>query len=253
MINDEIEELLGAYALHATEPDERDEIDAHLANCPRCREEVQAHYEMAAMIGTSAMEAPPGLWEKIAGSLADARPRVEHPAPSLPSNVVPMIAARPRVPWRNALVSSVAAVAAAVLIFLGVQVSQLHSQVRTLQHLKVASSLTEVAINPHRTVQLTSPTHAVVAEVIVAPDGQAYWVKSSLGDLPSSRTYQLWGLADGQVVSLGLVGPNPHNYDGFKLASDTTRVMVTTEPEGGTAKPTLPVVAQGAVPSSSLT
>ena len=49
----DIELLLGAYALHATEPGESLEIEAHLAECPRCRAEVAAHLEMAALLGES--------------------------------------------------------------------------------------------------------------------------------------------------------------------------------------------------------
>ena len=71
MMHGEIEELLGAYALHATEPEEDREIEAHLADCPRCRAEVQAHLEVAAMLGSSASEVPAGLWEKIAASVGE--------------------------------------------------------------------------------------------------------------------------------------------------------------------------------------
>ena len=40
----EFRELLGGYVLDALEPDERDAVRAHLADCPRCRRE---HAELA--------------------------------------------------------------------------------------------------------------------------------------------------------------------------------------------------------------
>ena len=73
-------------------------------------------------------------------------------------------------------------------------------------------------------------------------------LESSLRELPSSKTYQLWGLARGNIVSLGLVGPDPHSVAPFRIEAGITTVMVTAEPSGGTPKPTLPVVAQGTVP-----
>ena len=89
MMHEQIEELLGAYALDATEPGERREIEAHLAGCPRCRAEVSAHQDMAALLWSAGTEAPVGIWEKIAISIAEDRPRpsTSPPAPALPPNV----------------------------------------------------------------------------------------------------------------------------------------------------------------------
>ncbi|MGH2872076.1 MAG: zf-HC2 domain-containing protein, partial [Solirubrobacteraceae bacterium] len=47
----EIEELLGAYALDAVDPDERAAVDSHLAECLRCRAEVDRHRQIAAGLG----------------------------------------------------------------------------------------------------------------------------------------------------------------------------------------------------------
>ena len=60
MIHDKVEELLGAYALHTTEPNERRDIAVHLAECSRCRAEVSSHDEMVAMLASPAPEAPLG-------------------------------------------------------------------------------------------------------------------------------------------------------------------------------------------------
>ena len=41
--HEDFQDLLGAYALDAVDPTERDEIERHLATCPRCRAEVAEH------------------------------------------------------------------------------------------------------------------------------------------------------------------------------------------------------------------
>lgn len=261
MRHEEIEELLGVYALDATGADERAQIEAHLAECPQCRSEVAAHQEMAALLGGAGTEAPPGLWEKIAGSIAEGTaPRSERPAPELPANVVGLGGrrARPLARRRQAAWSAVVAVAAAIVALLGLEVAQLHSEVRSLNGQLAVNGLrgAEVAANagPHQTVSLALADRRPAATVIITPSGGSYWEWSSLHNLPSSETYQLWGLVRGKPVSLGLVGNKPdRTIDYFVLQPDATELMVTAEPEGGTPGPTTAVLAQGAVPRSALT
>jgi anti-sigma-K factor RskA len=257
MMHGEIEELLGAYALHATEPEEDREIEAHLADCPRCRAEVQAHLEVAAMLGSSASEVPAGLWEKIAASVG------EIPLPGAPDKLsvvhplgaVPVMRQRGSRRWQVTVWGAVAAVAAAVIAVLGAQVSHLDQQVQTprtaVGQYGLSGAAAQVALGPHRTIVLTADK-ADVAKVVVGPSGTAFWVQSSLRELPSSKTYQLWGLARGNIVSLGLIGPDPRSVAPFRIEATITTVMVTAEPSGGTAKPTLPVLAQGDVPAATV-
>ena len=144
--------------------------------------------------------------------------------------------------------------AAAVIAVLGVEVAHLDQQVGSLKtavgQYGLSGAASQVALGPHRTIVLTADK-APVAKVVVAPSGAAFWVSSSLRQLPSSETYQLWGLARGNIVSLGLVGPDPHSVAAFRIEATITAVMVTAEPSGGTAKPTLPVLAEGNVPATT--
>lgn len=247
MIHDQIEELLGAYALDATDPEERQLIEAHLAECPRCRAEVQAHQEVAASLASSSSEVPSGLWEKIAVSIAADGPQEAPPSPVLGGNVVRLPVKAP-VRGRS-LGWGVAAVAAAAVAFLGVTVAHLDNRVNDLQNNMSKSSLADWLLQPHETVTLDSASRSPVAYVVLARSGQAVWYQSSLGYLPADMTYQMWGLSHGQVVSLALMGTNPHQLAPFDLGSATTKIMVTAEPAGGTAKPTTPVVAAGTIPS----
>lgn len=260
MTHDDAEELLGAYALHATSSEEREAVEVHLAECPRCRAEVEAHYEMAAMFGNTGDEAPPGLWEKIASSIAQVPPAgSEQPSPVLPGTgavassaaVVP-IGVRPSPRTRNGFFTSVAAVAAAAVIVLGVEVAHLDNQVNGLRSETAINGLTSYLLEPHSTVTLVSANRTPVAHVVITRDGEALWYWSDLHSLPASETYQMWGLTKGQVVSLALMGPDPQQPVAFNLASTTTKIMVTAEPAGGTPQPTHGVLALGVVPTNAV-
>ena len=70
MEHEAIEELLGAYALNAVEPDEAVLIGAHIAHCSECRAEFEQHLEVAALLPASASFAPSSVWDTISGEIA---------------------------------------------------------------------------------------------------------------------------------------------------------------------------------------
>ncbi|MDA8148714.1 MAG: anti-sigma factor [Actinomycetota bacterium] len=87
LTHEEIQELLGVYALDALDPDEADIVRVHLLSCPRCAAEVAAHHEVSGMLANSGGGAPEALWEGIAGRLASGpapwerlASRLDHPA-----------------------------------------------------------------------------------------------------------------------------------------------------------------------------
>lgn len=295
MTHEELQDLLGAYALDALDPEEMAEVEEHLEECPRCRSEVEAYRNTASLLATPGGEAPAGVWDRIAAELTlgdaapddlpppprvvprsnamrradvvypsdmahpwDAPPPSEEVRPSdeappgndaaPPSNVVPFRRRR-----RVALpaVASLAAASAVAAIVLGVSASNLNHRVNDLSSALHASGLqqaaaTAVLSSDHRNVQLTSATSHESAQVVILPDGDAYLVRSDLPALDSLRTYQLWGLAGGKAVSLGLLGSNPQ-VAAFRVERGVSRLMVTAEPRGGVPQPTTPVLVQGNV------
>jgi hypothetical protein len=74
MSGDEYDELLGVYALHSTGRRERDAVQAHLGECPRCRAEVKLHHETAALLGGGGSQAPPALWGRIVRAMSEHPP-----------------------------------------------------------------------------------------------------------------------------------------------------------------------------------
>ncbi len=92
--HDEVAELLGAYALHAVDPAERAQVEAHLEVCPRCRAELRDHEAVAGLLGNCGGDAPDGLWDRIAGTLEETAPPMRLDLPAGQGAVVPLAARR---------------------------------------------------------------------------------------------------------------------------------------------------------------
>lgn len=65
----DLQELLGAYALDAVDPDEAAELEEHLRSCPQCQAELAEHRSVASLLANTGGPAPAALWDRIAGSL----------------------------------------------------------------------------------------------------------------------------------------------------------------------------------------
>ncbi|MCU1488073.1 MAG: hypothetical protein JWN67_4819 [Actinomycetia bacterium] len=234
MTHDEISELLGAYALDAVDPDERDEVEEHLLSCARCRAEVADHREVAALLAHSGSDAPPDLWDRIAGSLEAAPPRLDlAPVGDLDE------ARRRRRPSR---IGAAVAVAAALLIaFLGVQVRDQGQRIDELQT-ALANPMQpafEAALGTTSSKRFTlaSNEQKVVLQGVIAPDGTAYLDLRALPALGAGRTYQLWGAAGDELVSLGVLGEHPKvvsfpvdggGYTAFAVTDEAAPGVVTS-------------------------
>lgn len=263
MSHSEIETLLGAYALDAVDPSEARLVEEHLLECPRCRAEVAAHREVAALLGNVGGETPGHLWERIAGEI-EAEDATDREGPGLPLPLlsvlrgdsagpppaVPAPVSVPRRSWRRAplAIASLAAALAVVVGLLSAKVVDLNHQVSGVQAALLRNGVAQEAYAArtvaHGTVQLTSVTAGGPhARILVLPDGEGYWV-GRLARLASNRTYQLWALVGHRLVSVGILGPAP-DYAAVHVEPDMKVFMVTAEPEGGTVQPTGPVLARG--------
>jgi anti-sigma-K factor RskA len=238
--HEQIEEMLGAYALDALDPHERREIEDHLASCPRCRAELSAHCEVTALLGSPVGEfpatAPEEVWDRIASSLHDEPP------------ALPPLARRGS--RRNlALFVPLGVVAAGLILvvaLLAAKVGDLSQQVSSLRH---QAGVTSVLLDPaHRTVELTSAAHPRWrATVVISANGEGYLINPSMPPLDISQTFQLWALSRGKVVSLGVLGSHPGGAP-VRVQPTMTVLMINAEPLGGTPVPTTPVLVQGNLP-----
>ncbi len=241
MDHDEVQQLLGAYALDAVDPDEAEAVRDHLSSCPRCRDELATYRLAAAALGPAGGDAPPGVWDRIAGRLTDSPP---------PLRLVRPPAAR-RSRWASWGARVGAAAAAAAIAFLGWDVSHLDARLGRLQaavsRSGVAQAAGAAALAPgSRRVELRSSTSRLQAVVVIRPNGQGFLVSTTLPPLPPGRTYQLWGLSGTRLVSLGLLGRAPAP-SAFRVGGGTRALMITAEPAGGVSAPDTPVLVRGAL------
>ena len=230
----EIEQLIGAYALDAVDPDEREAVEAHLAVCPRCRAELAEHLEAASYLAHTGAPAPEGLWRRIAATLEEEPPAMRLEVVGEPGR------GRPR---RRRVVLAAAAVAAIVFAVMGVLIVRQEGRLDDLHHQVAEDSLTRAAMRAladpaSRKMTLASPTGAgVTASAVITPSGAGYLMPSDLPKLPRGRTYQLWGVMPGHVVSLGLLGPDPQ-LSAFPAHGGVEGLAITDEVSGGVSQPT---------------
>lgn len=236
----EIEELLGAYALDAVDPDEADAVELHLRECPRCRDEVAAHRQTAALLAHTGADAPAGVWDRIAGSLVETPPEAARQLPwAVPQK------RRRRLPVVQLMAGAMAA-AAVVVALLGFTVAR---QNKRLDRLSLTQAATAALVNPsaHK-VRLASANGAATVDAVVLPDGRGYIVRDSLPALSGDRTYQLWGINGTTApVSLGVLGRNPDVIE-FR-ADHLPQTMAITAEKGphGVSSPQHPPVVTGVI------
>jgi anti-sigma factor RsiW len=89
------------------------------------------------------------------------------------------------------------------------------------------------------------------AKVLFNPATHKVYVDvKSLPALPAGKQYQLWALDDGKPVDAGMLAANTAAGTDLQLMKDIRNAQafaVTIEPVGGSASPTMPIQAMGAV------
>ncbi len=235
--HDEVQELLGVYALDALDGDELAEIELHLAECPRCRAEVEEYREAAAQLAFTGMEAPAGVWQKIQAALEEAPPEIAL------ARVVPFRPSR----WQSLGARLVATAAVVIsLIALGVAVTRSGDSAPSSVDAEIASAALDPAA---RQVHLVS-SEGRSADVILLPsEGKAFLAKHSLPKLAADETYQLWGQQNGTKVSLGVLGSDPGHMV-LPLGSSYEALAITAEKKPGVVASDNPAVVAGLVPTS---
>lgn len=238
----EIQELLGAFALDAVDAHEASAIEDHLRECPRCRAEVASHRETAALLVDFHVEPSSALWDRVAASLDEAAP------PPLDLSRLASIAPRSRPAAVRLL-----AVAAAVAVVLGLGGVTLQQQ-REVDELQTALARQELAVTASsafdepeaRTATLRAGDGSLALRAVVLPDGSGYLVAERLPRLDPQRTYQLWGIVEGEPVSARVLGAAP-TVVRFTLPVGATALAISEERAGGATEPTLPALLTGLV------
>ena len=237
----DVQESLGVYALNAVDKDERELIERHLGVCAECSAEVAEHREVAAMLSATENSAPLGAWTGIAEQLT-WRDRAAKTA----SNVVPL-----KRRWlRPVAVAAALVVLGAAAIVQSVRLNGVQDDLRTEQETVAALSdelaspqLSRVASSAlgdpaSQLVSLGSQETSANAIIVLMPDGTGYLTQHTLEPLPADRTYQLWAIVDGQVISAGVLGSDPgvvpfhidvEGFEGFAITEEVVGGVVASE------------------------
>jgi anti-sigma-K factor RskA len=228
MEHDAYNELTAGYALDALDDDETRAYEEHLAGCTICQDNLAALSGTMVQLAFAAppVDPPPALRERI---LAAARAERQSPAPAAPpvpavpeTNVVPF---RPRrwEPSTRTSIAAVVAIAACLVIGLGIWNVSLSNQ---LDNARSASAPTTV------------PIEGADGSVVVAGNNGVL-VVSNLEEAPVGKTYEAW-VIDGETARpAGTFGGG--GTVAVKLEHPVRNgsvVAVTVEREGGSEQPT---------------
>lgn len=223
-----IQNLLGAYAVDAVDPDEAAEIEAHLEECARCAAEVSEHRETLALLAPTGSSLRPRPFQELGVDL------------SVPS-ITQLPQARRSVPaWTLAV--------AAVLIFMmaavaTVQTRRVDDVSGQLAQASIQSAAEQALADPAaRRVTLRTENGVAYADAAILDDGRGYLVPRALPELPADQTYQLWALKGAEKTSLIVAGSHPTAV-AFRTSPEIDGLALTQEVAGGAPQPTKNPVA----------
>lgn len=243
-----IRELLGAYVLDAVSADETSLVDAHIRGCEECRGEVDALRDVVGQLGGGEEAPPEDVWDRIS----------ERISTNPPSDLATLREARRPLRDRRLVRLSVAALVVVVaglasLAYLAVhQTNQLDRANRQLVALSASPSIRRAADyaaaqpDSHQ-ISLKSQAGTTRFEVVITSDDTAFVIPQGPGaTLADNRTYQLWGVVDGNAISLGLLGAKP-GVAKVQLPRGVQALAVTVEKGTGVIISHNEPVAQGSI------
>ncbi len=237
--HDEIQSLLGAYALDAVVGEDGDNITFHLSECDRCRSEVTDHLEMASALAGSYSPAPVPLWAGIATRLTEP--------PS--ASVVPL-----RRRWNQRFVIAAASIAAIAIGALGIRIAEQDHRIQRTQTALEDRTVLTAALAAQgdpaaRRADLRSGDGKVLAHAVLTRDGTGYLWSDGLPALTPARTYQLWAVIGNEPISAGLLGGTPRVAP-FRASGPVVGLAITEENASGVAvshnQPVVSGLVQGA-------
>jgi anti-sigma-K factor RskA len=218
---------LAAYALGALEPGEATEVEAHLAECDRCRAHVRWLEPALQVLPESAerIEPPKGVRDRVMAEVrADAR-RARASEPEAEGlrrrgRWLSWVGSGPY-GWKPAV--ALAAVALLVVAFVGYEVGSSDS-----------------GGGPPPVVLTQEEASGIKVKMV--SDGEGGSLKlENVKQLPDDRVLEAWVQREGEVEAVPALFVPDHEGQASTVIEDMDGVevvMVTREPEGGSETPT---------------
>lgn len=234
--------LTGAYAADALPDDERRAFEQHLDVCDACAQEVAELQETAARLAGAAEEPPPpDLKRRVLAELD--RTRQEPPVTGRRDD------GRADGGWAGRLLLPAAAVAAVVMLGVGVVIGAVAAQRSDDTTDRVVDLLTATDAE---VVEAQGPAAARVRVVVSQDRGEAVLLAAGLEPAPEDRTYEAWFIGAGGASPAGLFDADEEGRAAEVLTGDLAGVEaigVTIEPAGGSPQPTSDPIVVVELPS----
>jgi anti-sigma-K factor RskA len=255
----EIHGATGSYVVHALDPAELDEFEAHLAVCPTCSQEVVEFCETAAQLSllAAAPAPPPALRDSVLASIAEVRPLppLEEPAEPARSTealadevVLDELALRRAARRTRVLTLAVAAVTVVALALGGVVFSLVQQRQAPVAAAQVDPSL--LAAKDATIHSVTLKNGAQASFVDSKSQNRAVFVSGELPSPGTGNVYHLWTLKGKDIVRPDntLEGGTGKTQVFAGPVADSTQLAVNIEPAGSSPQaPTTPVLASATI------
>ncbi len=243
----EVEELLGAYALDALSEEERKEVDIHLAECPKCARTVKQLQEIVDLFPLSVPPVNPP--ERLKTQVLDRIKRSSQTVESPSNGDNELLVRRTRRRYQRS-VGTLATIAAMLLLLLGgMLVWNLSLRQQIAQRPAPTSLVQPVAYQLHGS---SSATSDVSGDLLYFP--QQHITVLTLHNLPQltgTHVYQGWLIQNNQPHSLGLLnvsnGEATLEFPGDIKGYDATAISLEKGPLASPTIPKGPVIAQGSL------
>lgn len=199
---DEIRDLIPAFALGVLEPDEAAQVQGHLPTCSICRAELAEYQRVNEALALSPVQLePPGSLK--AKALKVSMPRVAAPMPK--QAAVPTTAARSRFPFIPAAAVALALVSLLLLAWGFMEFSRQLAEQRDLV------AVMAYADGPAVTVHGNAAAPLAVGKLYLDPDS----------NVAALITVNMPSLANGQVYQVSLTEPDGTLASGGNFHVDT--------------------------------
>ncbi len=248
---EEFEEISGAYALNAVTPAERQEIQAHLAECPACTSRLKELRSVVELLPMSVAQVTPSasLKARIMATIEQERKA------ALESQKTPPRPQRVRKQgWSMRLLAVAAVLMLALLGGMTTWNVALAHQVGTLQH--QVNNLQSQSTTTYSIAGGQSALGATGQLIYLPQQHLTVIIVRGLPPLKGTQVYQGWLIQGKQPVSIGLLsvqnGVATIDYPGGIAGYNAAAVSMERGPTATQNAPAGPVVAVGTISHSAV-